>query len=73
MPWKWTYKNILRHNIREAKKQYYTRTRYKDNIQKIWGTIDDTLNRNNSKDNNTVIQDPNELANAFISYVINIG
>ena len=48
-----TYKNILRHNIREAKKQYYTRTflRYKDNIKKTWGTINDTLNRNNnSKD-----------------------
>ena len=44
------YKNILRHSIREAKKQYYTRTflRYKDSIQKTWGIINDTLNRNNN-------------------------
>ena len=69
-----TYKNILRQNIREAKKLYYNKTflLYKNNILKTWSTIKETLNRtNNTKDiplvyhNDTIIQDPTELANAF--------
>ena len=77
-----TYKNILRQSIREAKKLYYNKTflLYKNNIEKTWSTIKETLNRtNNTKDipliynNGAIIQDPTELANAFNSYFIDIG
>ena len=77
-----TYKNILRQYIREAKKLNYNKTflLYKNNISKTWSTIKETLNRpNNTKDipliyhNDTIIQDPTELANTFNSYFLDIG
>ena len=77
-----TYKNILRQNIREANKLYYNKTflLYKNNIKQTWFTIKETLNRtNNTKDipliynNDTIIQDPTELANTFNSYFIDIS
>ena len=78
-----TYKNILRQTIREAKKQYYHRIffNFKNNIKKTWIAIKETLNRNNKTtklpsvfyQNNQIIEDPTDLANAFNDYFINIG
>ena len=52
----------------------------KNNIKKNWSTIKETINRtNNTKyipliyHNDTIIQDPTELANSFNSYFIDIG
>ena len=40
-----TNKNMLRQNIREAKKLYYNKTflLYKNNIKTTWSTIKETL------------------------------
>ena len=76
------YRATLRMSIREAKRAYYMRTfnNFKSDIKKTWSIINQTLN-NRSKTqlsdqfsvNNCTINDPNEIANAFNEYFINIG
>lgn len=77
-----TYRAKLRKSIRAAKKAYFTRTfnAIKNDIRKTWSVINQTLNRkkqsqlpNEFKINNLKTTDPNEIANAFNDYFINIG
>ena len=76
------YRATLRKSIREAKRLYYVRTFniYKNDIKKTWLLINETINRKLKKHNisefiidNRKISDPNEIANQFNEYFINIG
>ena len=76
------YRAKLRKSIREAKRLYYLRlfAIHKNDIQKTWIVINNTLNNNsrNSRQsefivNNNKLTDPGDIANAFNDYFINIG
>ena len=76
------YRAKLRKSIREAKRLYYLRLFAidKNDIQKTWIVINNTLNNNsrNSRQsefivNNNKLTDPGDIANAFNDYFINIG
>ena len=77
------YKNILTNVLRQAKKHYYS-TQFeinKNNIKKTWTIINETLNRNNKTqkvteircNSNTIIEDPQTIAETFNSYFSQIG
>ena len=65
------------------KQTYYHNTfrNYKNNMNKTWRIINETLGKTNQKNNlpmfieynNTVITDPNRIANLFNDYFANIG
>ena len=76
------YRAKLRKSIREEKRLYYLRlfAIHKNDIQKTWIVINNTLNNNsrNSRQsefivNNNKLTDPGDIANAFNDYFINIG
>ena len=77
-----THRAQLRKNIREAKRIYYKRIfdTFKNDIKKTWSIINEGLN-NNSKCkiqsdffvDGRMINEPNEIANSFNDYFINIG
>ena len=76
------YRAKLRKSIREAKRLYYLRlfAIHKNDIQKTWIIINNTLNNNsrNSRQsefivNNNKLRDSGDIANAFNNYFINIG
>ena len=78
-----TFENIVNINIAETKRLYYHNTfqNYKNNVKQTWNVIHDTLDKRNQKTNlpisiehnNTLITDPNKLANTFNDYFANIG
>ncbi len=78
------FRALLRRNIREAKRLYYARTfnLFKNDIKKTWSTINDTLNRKSKTScshvhefdiDNEKISNPDQIANKFNEYFINIG
>ena len=77
-----TSHTLIDNSIREAKRLYYLRlfAIHKNDIQKTWIVINNTLNNNsrNSRQsefivNNNKLTDPEDIANAFNDYFINIG
>ena len=75
------FKNTLRRSI-NARNDYTTRTFafYKNDIKQTWSVIKDTLQKklhsapsNKFILNNVTIRDPDEIANEFNRYFINIG
>ena len=78
-----TYNNILKKNIRTAKKIYYDNCfkNYKHDIKKTWSKINDILCRNKNKKKfpefftigGTRISDKNVIANKFNEFFVNIG
>ena len=79
------YKNKLNHIIQLSKRLYYEEQliRYKNNSKMIWKTLNNVLNRKQKtkelprefimEDSSKKIIDPNEIANTFNEYFINIG
>ena len=76
------FKNTLRRSINAAKRIYYmiTFALYKNDIKQTWSVIKDTLQKklrsapsNKFILNNVTITDPEEFANEFNKYFINIG
>ena len=76
------FKNTLRRSINAAKRLYYLRTfaLYRNDIKQTWSVIKDTLQKklhsapsNKFILNNATITDPDEIANEFNKYFINIG
>ena len=76
------FKNTLRRSINAAKRLYYMRTfaLYKNDIKQTWSVIKDTLQKklhsapsNKFILNNVTITDPDEIANEFNIYFINIA
>ena len=72
----------LKCTIRMAKKMYFHRTfnLYKGDIKKTWLIINQTLSNKKTSDlsqsfsiGNKLTSDPNEIANEFNKYFINIG
>ena len=72
----------LRRCIRKAKRDYYTSifNQHKQDVRKMWGLLNETLNRNIRKQttqefshNNGTTSDPEVIANTFNEYFINIG
>ena len=77
-----SYYNTLRRSIREAKRLYYTQTFaiYKNNIKQTRTIIKDTLQRkikcetpNQFVRGNRTVTNPDEIANEFNKYFVNIG
>ena len=76
------YRAELRRCIRKAKRDYYTSifNQHKHDVRKMWGLLNETLNRNIRKQttqefshNNGTTSDPEVIANTFNEYFINIG
>ena len=76
------YRAELRKSIRKAKRDYYTSifNRHENDIRKMWGLLNETLNRNIRKQsthefslNNKSTSDPEVIANEFNQYFANIG
>ena len=76
------YRAKLRRCIRKAKRDYYTSifNQHKHDVRKMWGLLNETLNRNIRKQttqefshNNGTTSDPEVIANTFNEYFINIG
>ena len=76
------YRNILKKTIAKAKRIYYVDVfnRFKNNIKQTWKVIKETLHKNNFakiskrfRHNGKIIDNPQEIANAFNLYFINIG
>ena len=76
------YRAELRKSIRKAKRDYYTSifNRHENDIRKMWGLLNETLNRNIRKQsthefslNNKTTSDPEVIANEFNKYFANIG
>ena len=76
------FQKTLKSTIRMAKKMYFHRTftLYKGDIKKTWLIINKTLSNKKTSDlsqsfriGNKLISDPNEIANEFNKYFINIG
>ena len=79
------YKNKLNHVIKTAKKAYYEKqfVKYKNDTKKTWQTINEVLNRNKTRKNlpdtflqkssNINVTNPQEIANKFNEYFVNIG
>ena len=78
-----TYNNILKRNIKEAKKRYYEScfNKYKHDMKNTWKTINNILNKTEKKcdfpnffnHNDSIITDKKEIADAFNNYFIDIG
>ena len=78
-----TFEKIVKINIAETKRIYYHNTfqNYKNNVKQTWRVINDTLGKRNKttnlsisiEHNNTLITDPNKIANTFNDYFTNIG
>ena len=77
-----TYRETLRRSINEAKKMYYQKVfgLYRNDMKKTWLTIKETLQRNQKHDlpveflmDNRRLTNPDEIANEFNAYFINIG
>ena len=77
-----THRTVLRRNIREAKRMYYTRTfdLYKNDIKNAWSVINSTFSRNNKCNaseqfimDDKELKDPTVIANEFNKYSVNIG
>ena len=77
-----SYYNTLRRSIKEAKRLYYTRTFaiYKNDIKQTWTIIKDTLHRKTKCElpnqffiGNRAVTNPDEIANEFNEYFVNIG
>ena len=76
------FQKTLKSTIRMAKKMYFYRSfnLYKGDIKKTWLIINKTLSNKKTSDlsqsfriGNKLISDPNEIANEFNKYFINIG
>ena len=76
------YRAELRKSIRKAKCDYYTSifNRHENDTRKMWGLLNETLNRNIRKQsthefllNNKTTSDPEVIANEFNQYFANIG
>ena len=77
------YRNILKKTIiAKAKRIYYVDVfnRFKNNIKQTWKVIKETLHKNNFakiskkfRQNGKIIDNPQEIADAFNLYFINIG
>ena len=76
------YRATLRKNIREAKRVYFIRKfkNCKNDIRKTWSVINDTLTTKSKANNynefifdNKKITNPDEIAQRFNDYFINIG
>ncbi len=76
------YRKTLRKSIREAKRLYYMRTfnTFRNDVKKTWAVINDTMNKRVKCEthdeffvDNRIIRDPEEIANSFNDYFINIG
>ena len=76
------YRNILKKTIAKAKRIYYVDVfnRFKNNIKQTWKVIKETLHKNNFakiskrfRHNGKIIDNSQEIANAFNLYFINIG
>ena len=66
--------------IEEKRFYQYQITNNKNNLKKVWAIIKNVINKNKSKKksdqfilNNKKITDPNEIANGFNDYFVNIG
>ena len=77
-----SYYNTLRRSIKKAKRLYYTRTFaiYKNDIKQTWTIIKDTLHRKTKCELhqqfficNRAVTNPDEIANEFNKYFVNIG
>lgn len=76
-----TYRTTLRKSIREAKRKYYARTfeTFKSDIKRTWSIINNSLKTNSKQQqskfiiNDVTTTDPDEIANGFNNYFINIG
>ena len=77
-----SYYNTLRRSIKEAKRLCYTRTFaiYKNDIKQTWNIIKDTLHRKTKCElpnqffiGNRAVTNPDEIANEFNEYFVNIG
>ena len=76
------YKNELSSLLKIEEKRFYQYqiTNNKNNLRKVWAIIKNVINQNKSKKisdqfilNNKKITDPNEIANGFNDYSVNIG
>ena len=76
------YKNKLSSLLKIEEKRFYQYqiTNNKNNLKKVWAIIKNVINKNKSKKksdqfilNNKKITDPNEIANGFNDYFVNIG
>ena len=77
------FNNILKKQIREAKKMYYHETfeKYKNDMKNTWKTISDILCKSSKKSNaikeikiqNETISDSKDICNRFNEFFINIG
>ena len=76
------YRAELRRCIRKAKGDYYTSifNQHNHDVRKIWGLLNETLNRNIRKQaiqefshNNGTTSDPKVIANTVNKYFIHIG
>ena len=77
-----TYRNILQKAISKAKRIYYVDifTQFKNNIKQTWKVIKETLHKNKFAKISQrfchlgkIIDNPQDIANAFNTYFINIG
>ena len=78
-----TYNTILKRSIRLAKIQFDHShfAKYKNDTQKTWSLINSIMNRtktnadqpNTIEENDILLHDPLQIANAFNSYFVNIG
>ena len=77
-----TYRNILKKAISKAKRMYYVDvfTQFKNNIKQTWKVIKETLHKNKFAKLSQifchlgkVIENPQDIANAFNTYFIIIG
>ena len=77
------FNNILKKQIREAKKLYYHETfeKYKNDMKNTWKTISDILCKSSKSSNaikeikvqNKIISDSSDICNSFNEFFINIG
>ena len=77
-----TYRNILKEAISKAIRMYYVNvfTQFKNNIKQTWKVIKETLHKNKFAKISQrfchlgkIIDNPQDIANAFNTYFINIG
>ena len=77
-----THRNILKKTISKAKRMYYVDvfTQFKNDIKQTWKVIKETLHKNKFAKISEkfchlgkIIDNPQDIANAFNTYFINIG
>ena len=78
-----TYNNILRNNINQAKKNYYSAcfNKYKGDLRNTWKTIKEVLNKTKKKAqfpdffkiNDEKLTDKQSIADKFNTFLIEIG